>query len=405
MHQEVRRELVAIDTSAEGYQQLVDDLLANEDESRQFDVFLLNADRDGIEQISEILVGFDDVETLHIVSHGTDGAVKLGNSWLSMDNVGGYAGQLVGWRDALAADADLLVYGCDLASNEDGQTLIESLSALTDADVAASVDETGNALLGGDWDLEFESGSVESNVAFSATLQSEWSSLLDGAAISQDGVDGSSQDDGNAIAVSASGEVYLAGTTRSSDLPITGGVVDSTLQNTNDAFVAKLNAAGNSLDFATFLGESALEEATGIAVDGSGNVYVAGNTTFSDWVTTGGAYDQSHNGSYDTFVVKLNSTATSRLFSTLLGGSAWDKTWDLRPTMRTRRPKMNRPSTWCRYPSQSLSRPTRLLMLPSVFDRRRAGICRLSWMRARCLQSKKSNGRTRTCSKRHTFTK
>ena len=115
---------------------------------------------------------------MHLVSHGTDGQVKLGNTWLNLDNVGAYAGQLVGWRDALAADADLLFYGCDLASNEEGKILVDSLSTLTGADVAASVDDTGHAIFGADWDLEYTIGHIETGVAFSAELQENWGHLM-----------------------------------------------------------------------------------------------------------------------------------------------------------------------------------------------------------------------------------
>jgi hypothetical protein len=174
----LRRELVVIDPAAADYQQLVDDLLANQDDTRQVDVVVLDAERDGIEQISELLAGYDDLAAVHLISHGTDGAVKLGNAWLTLDNIGAYAGQLVGWRDALRADADVLLYGCDVAASDDGRTLVESLSTLTGADVAASLDPTGSALLGGNWILEFTSSSVTTPIAFSADVQQGWAGLL-----------------------------------------------------------------------------------------------------------------------------------------------------------------------------------------------------------------------------------
>ena len=100
--QQLRRELVVIDSTAGNYQQLVDDILVQQSDSRQFDVFILDNGRDGVEQISAILAGHGEVDALHIVSHGTEGRVKLGSTWLSLDNVGGHAGQLVAWRDGLS---------------------------------------------------------------------------------------------------------------------------------------------------------------------------------------------------------------------------------------------------------------------------------------------------------------
>jgi len=174
----VRHELVFVDTAVSDYQQLLDDLWANDDAGRDIEVVLLSGNRDGIEQISEALSRFDDLDAVHFVSHGSAGSVKLGSTWLSADNLDGYAGQITLWQDALTSDADLLFYGCDLAAAEDGQTLIDSLAALTGADVAASVDDTGHALLGGDWDLEYAEGNIETAVAASPDVQEHWSGLL-----------------------------------------------------------------------------------------------------------------------------------------------------------------------------------------------------------------------------------
>ncbi len=135
--QQLRRELVVIDAVVTNYQQFVDDLLAQQSDSWQVDIAQLDGQQDGLDQIGELLSRYDQLDALHIVSQSIDGAVKLGSTWLSMGNVGGYAGQLVGWRDALRPDADLLIYGCDLATNEDGQTLLESLSALTGVDAVS----------------------------------------------------------------------------------------------------------------------------------------------------------------------------------------------------------------------------------------------------------------------------
>ena len=70
----------------------------------------------------------------------------LGDSQLSNVNLLGYSGEIAQWSGSLALGADLLFYGCDLASNQDGQLLLESISALTGADVAASEDLTGHVL-------------------------------------------------------------------------------------------------------------------------------------------------------------------------------------------------------------------------------------------------------------------
>ena len=172
------QELVFVDTGAGNYQQLVDDLVANSDPDRMFDVHLLDGGRDGVEQISEILADYQEVGAVHLVSHGTEGQVKLGNTWLSFGNLDGFAGDIAGWNNSFNDGADLLIYGCDLAGDENGQLLIEALGALCDCDIAASVDSTGSESLGGDWELEYSLGEIEADVAFSVGVQQEWDGLL-----------------------------------------------------------------------------------------------------------------------------------------------------------------------------------------------------------------------------------
>ena len=95
-----------------------------------------------------------------------------------------YADQLASWSDALTGDADLLIYGCDLGSSAEGEMFVESVAAITGADVAASDDLTGAAELGGDWDLELNVGTVET-----AALSAEnWHGTLLGDA-DGDGLD------------------------------------------------------------------------------------------------------------------------------------------------------------------------------------------------------------------------
>ncbi len=168
-------EIIFIDSAVPEIQQLLDDLSASR---RDAEVFVLDADRDGLDQITEILDSRTDIDSIHLVSHAEDGAVKLGNVWLGDSNLAGYAGQIASWQSALTGDADILLYGCDLASDSGGQSLIESISVLTGADVAASDDDTGHSEFRGDWDLEYTIGAIETDVAFSTGLQQSWRGKL-----------------------------------------------------------------------------------------------------------------------------------------------------------------------------------------------------------------------------------
>ncbi|RLS51385.1 MAG: DUF4347 domain-containing protein [Planctomycetota bacterium] len=173
-------ELVFIDTGAENYQQLLDDLWSHQDPHRQIDVVLLSPSEDGLAQISETLSQYtaDKLDAVHLVTHGADRAIKLGNTWLDAAALEQNRHQIALWGTALQPGADLLVYGCDLAGNDLGRALLNNLVDLTGADIAASIDDTGSSLLGGDWDLEYENGEVETDVAFSGLLHSEWNALL-----------------------------------------------------------------------------------------------------------------------------------------------------------------------------------------------------------------------------------
>jgi hypothetical protein len=137
---------------------------------------------------------------------------------------------------------------------------------------------------------------------------------------------GSDADVGHAIAVDGAGNAHVTGGTSSSNFSTTPGAFDTILSGYYDAFVVKLNATGTGLTYATFLGGNNDEcvDRCAIAVDGTGSAYVTGDTLSSDFPTTVGAFDTSHNGAKDVFVVKLNAAGTGLAYATFLGGSGGD---------------------------------------------------------------------------------
>ena len=94
--QEQRQEIVFIDESVTDYQSFIDDLQNNSGGSATFEIIILNSETDGIEQISNVLSAYDDVDAVHIFSHGSDGAVKLGNTWLNASNLADIT--MIVWR-------------------------------------------------------------------------------------------------------------------------------------------------------------------------------------------------------------------------------------------------------------------------------------------------------------------
>ena len=174
----VSRELVIVDASVENYPLLVDDLLGNEDPTRRFEVIVIGENEDGISRLTEILAGQSNLDGLHILSHGEDGAFRLGNTWVNETSLQANAGAISGWGDALNDGGDILLYGCDVASNQTGRDLVDGLAALTGQEVAASDDDTGAASRGGDWTLEYANGEIETQVAIREEARAEYAYVL-----------------------------------------------------------------------------------------------------------------------------------------------------------------------------------------------------------------------------------
>ncbi|MHB1457244.1 MAG: DUF7948 domain-containing protein [Armatimonadota bacterium] len=135
---------------------------------------------------------------------------------------------------------------------------------------------------------------------------------------------GTSDDSGNSIAIDSSGCTYVTGYTTSSDFLTTPGAFDASFGGYVDTFAAKLNTSGSGLEYSTFLGGTSDEYGYSIAVDSSGYAYVTGSTYSSDFPTTLGTFDASHNGYYDAFATKLNTSGSGLEYSTYLGGTSDD---------------------------------------------------------------------------------
>ncbi|MEH2379699.1 MAG: DUF4347 domain-containing protein [Nostoc sp.] len=205
--------LVFIDPQVEKYQNLVAGVLPNTT------VIVLDADQNGIEQISQVLATHRVINSLHIVSHGAPGQVYLGNSQLSHETLNRYAWELMDWANVLSADAQLLLYGCEVGQTQQGKAFVQRLSELTGAVVAASDDLTGSTALGGDWELEVSTGAIVPTLAFEAEVMTAYASVL-GVVILDTSFNttgkvttdfGSDNDYGKSITVQPDGKILVAG--------------------------------------------------------------------------------------------------------------------------------------------------------------------------------------------------
>jgi hypothetical protein len=132
---------------------------------------------------------------------------------------------------------------------------------------------------------------------------------------------GKGTDAGYGIAVDSAGNAYVTGLTASTNFP-TQNPWQKSNAGGNDVFVTKLNASGSGLVYSTYLGGSGDDDGSGIAVDTSGNAYVTGFTTSTNFPTLN-AFQPASGGGTDAFVAKLNATGTL-VYSSYLGGSGSD---------------------------------------------------------------------------------
>ena len=167
--------LVIIDPATPDYESIISDLDRQVD---RYEVFVLDANQDGLTQIGQLLELYDNVSAVHLFSHGSDGQVALGNASVGIADLWANADSVAQWQDSFTANADLLIYGCDIAASETGQNFLDTLSQLSGADVAASIDTTGAALSGGNWQLEYSTGSIDTSIAVSAALQDNYQHSL-----------------------------------------------------------------------------------------------------------------------------------------------------------------------------------------------------------------------------------
>jgi Domain of unknown function (DUF4347) len=123
-------------------------------------VLILDSASDGLTQISNYLTtwsavpGFVPLQSIQIISDGSVGSLLLGSSTITISNITQYTNQLTVIGNALTTTGDILLYGSNVAATSTGVQFINKLALLTSAEVAASTDYTGSALLSGNWQLE-----------------------------------------------------------------------------------------------------------------------------------------------------------------------------------------------------------------------------------------------------------
>ncbi|RYY76393.1 MAG: DUF4347 domain-containing protein [Gammaproteobacteria bacterium] len=168
--------LVFVDTHVADYQRLVDDILNNPD-NKNIEIIFLDQNQDGITQITQSLSLYTNITSIHLISHGVPGELQLGSTVLNGNTIAQFINELASWQTNLTSEADILIYGCDLAANDAGVQLLQQLNQFTGADVAASTNLTGT-IAHADWILEKNIGSVETASLLNAQQDLTWSGAL-----------------------------------------------------------------------------------------------------------------------------------------------------------------------------------------------------------------------------------
>ncbi|QYO64463.1 DUF4347 domain-containing protein [Leptolyngbya sp. 7M] len=208
------------------------------------EVHLLDSSQDAIAQITQVLATRSNLSAVHIVSHGSSGALQLGET--TLDDLSTYDAELKQWANSLTADADILLYGCNVAADTSGKSFVNSLAQLTDADVAASDNLTG---MGGDWELEYSTGAIETTaiaaLGYSSTLANFTVTTLSDVINPNDG------------AISLREAINAANALDGTDNIFFGVNGTITLSGSELTISSNLNIFGNGASFTTVSGNSA----------------------------------------------------------------------------------------------------------------------------------------------------
>ena len=160
---EERNELVIVNSTTADLDNVLDQL----GDSRDVLVLDANSQDSAMEQISAYLEAHSDkqYDAVHILTHGNDSGLILGSDYVTE------ASAFEIFRGHIADNGDMMIYGCETAATDAGQSFLQGIADATGADVAASTNLTGAAALGGDWTLEYSTGTIETT---SISLDSSW---------------------------------------------------------------------------------------------------------------------------------------------------------------------------------------------------------------------------------------
>ena len=291
------KEVVIIDARVEDPHVLVQNI------SREAAVEVIATSKDGVDEIASILQKYQNLDAVHIISHGDQGELHLGNADLNLSNIGSYAAQLSQWGQALTQSGDILFYGCDVAEGLTGQRFIDQLKSYTNADIAASIDATGNSTNNADAELEVKQNINVSEIinfnqyqhVLNANVEPTISELLELKDVASDGA--ANDFLGNSVKVSDDGSTMVVGAHGDDDNGSAAGAVyiyswDGSNWTNEEKIVASDGVANDYFGWTVDISEDGNTVIVGAYGDddkgsnaGSGYIYKRDNSS-SPWVET-----------------------------------------------------------------------------------------------------------------------
>jgi len=337
-----RQEVAFIDGSMPDADQLAQSLPPGTE------VIWLKPDSDPWQQMSAALQDRQGIDAVHLFSHGNDGELIIAGKAYGSERLNLNGELFNSWRNALSADADLLLYGCDIAASSAGQQLADTLAELTGADVAASSDNTGN--FEGDWQLEYATGSLEtaslsasdyrynlSSIALDG--KSGWTAIMMGTNKDPDGDSQAGAADTDIIGDTTHASLYFAyddnataGDT-SDDYLVYRMRIDNPTSNTYFGGVAIVGMDANldgRIDLFMSVDGRNNTQAVKLMEPGTGLNNSPSTTTTSNlpigWLPSNGIYSFSDTSIYN--VSAVSAATDPHWGASSLGGSASDLTGD-----------------------------------------------------------------------------
>ncbi|NQE63181.1 DUF4347 domain-containing protein, partial [Caulobacter sp. RHG1] len=299
-------EIVFVDMRITNYQAVVDAV------GPGVQVVLIDPAQDGVRQMAQALEGRSDIAAIHVVSHGADGVLLLGSEALHAGNLAEHAQDLAIIGQALSANGDVQLWGCDIAATPQGQAFIQALAQATGADIAASSNDTGG---GGDWTLEITTGEVAASqaidtaalAAFEGSLATLTASTLAGLKAALAAAAGN----GSADTITLLGNISATG---SSD--ITGGTMVNI--NITDGQALQIVGGGYTLD-ANYFGRVLQVQAGTVSIE---NLTLREGLVSANGGDAGSSGGQAGNNAFGGAIFNAGALTLSGVTVTASGASA-----------------------------------------------------------------------------------